>query len=312
MSLFEPSTSESAAGLATAFDAPPVVSVPIVNVPAATPPAKPAPAARQTRRIEVLGLPIDDVTKDEAVRLIREHLEGDLPCQMCFVNADCVNVAARDDRYRFALQAVDFTFADGVGMSIAARALGRPLRDNVNGTDLFPLLCEELEETGVRVFLLGGYPGVSAAAAAWMQTHFPGVFLCGWHDGYFDASEEATIVRKIANAKTDLLLVGFGEPRQTLWIQQHLRAINVKVAIGVGGLFDFYSGRVPRAPVWVRRLRAEWVYRLSQEPQRLWRRYLIGNFAFLWRLRKAMRGTKQQPQVDAGTLWEANPFADRD
>ena len=101
--------------------------------------------------------------------------------------------------------------------------------------------------------------------------------------GYFDVGEDETILDKIQQSNADLVLVAFGAPKQDLWIHKHLPGTGVKVAIGVGGLFDFYSGRLPRAPQWMRELGMEWAFRLIQEPGRMWKRYLVGNFVFLGR-----------------------------
>jgi N-acetylglucosaminyldiphosphoundecaprenol N-acetyl-beta-D-mannosaminyltransferase len=177
-------------------------------------------------------------------------------------------------------------------MKIAGRVLGHPIRDNVNGTDLFPRLCQALVGSGRKMYLLGGRPGVPEAVAKWVTTYFPGVRVCGVRDGYFRPHEEAAVVQEIADSDADLLLVALGAPRQEQWIARHKNQLGCKVAIGVGGLFDFYSGRIPRAPYWMRKRGLEWVYRLWQEPRRLAKRYLIGNPLFLWRLVRAALGCK--------------------
>ncbi len=175
-------------------------------------------------------------------------------------------------------------FADGIGMRVAGEVLGRAIRDNVNGTDLFPLLAAALQGTGKRLYLLGGRPGVAEGVVRWLAKNYPGVKLVGWRHGYFSSEEEAKVIADIRHCRADLVLVAFGAPRQELWIRRHLPQLGAKVVIGVGGLLDFFSGRIPRAPRWIRRLGMEWCYRLCQEPQRLWRRYLVGNVVFLVRL----------------------------
>jgi N-acetylglucosaminyldiphosphoundecaprenol N-acetyl-beta-D-mannosaminyltransferase len=200
------------------------------------------------------------------------------------VNADCVNISCRNREYRRAVQQSDLVFADGIGVRVAGKVLGQPVRDNVNGTDLFPLLAKALEFTGKRIYLLGGQPGVAEGVAQWLAANFPGVELAGFHHGYFTTDKEAEVIEEIRTSGADLVLVAFGAPRQELWIRRNLHKLGAKVVIGVGGLLDFFSGRIPRAPRWVRKLGMEWGYRLSQEPKRLWRRYLIGNVVFLARL----------------------------
>src|SRR5581483_2598296 len=139
--------------------------------------------------------------------------------------------------------------------------------------DMFPRLCETLSGTGLGIYLLGARPGVAAAVADWVKAHHPQTEVKGFRDGYFKPEEEPEVIRQIAASGASVLLVAFGAPRQDLWIRRHLRQTGVKVAMGVGGLFDFYSGRIPRAPVWMREIGAEWLYRFIQEPRRMWRRY---------------------------------------
>ncbi len=241
-------------------------------------------------RTELLGIPLDNVTMAEAVEAIVQRLDGPGAQQVCFVNADCVNIAYRHREYLGVLHEAEMVFADGSGLRLAGRMLGNPVRDNVNGTDLFPRLCEALHGTGKKLYLLGARPGVVEGVRDWIAAHHPDVMVVGSQHGYFSAEEEPGVIRAIADSGADLLLVAFGAPRQDLWIREHLDELGVKVAMGVGGLFDFYSGRLPRAPKWMRRLGLEWLYRLYQEPGRLWRRYVLGNPLFLLRVAWAMGG----------------------
>jgi N-acetylglucosaminyldiphosphoundecaprenol N-acetyl-beta-D-mannosaminyltransferase len=241
-----------------------------------------APAALP--RIRLFDIAIDNVTLDHAVETIVERLDGETATQVSFVNADCVNVAYRNREYKKALQQSDLVFADGIGVRVAGDVLGQPVRDNVNGTDLFPLLAKAIEHTGKRIYLLGGQPGVAEGVAEWLADNYPGVEIAGFHHGYFTTDKEAEVIEEIRASGADLVLVAFGAPRQELWIKRNLGKLGAKVVIGVGGLLDFFSGRIARAPRWVRRLGMEWAYRMLQEPKRLWRRYLIGNVVFLARL----------------------------
>ncbi|MDP3518317.1 MAG: WecB/TagA/CpsF family glycosyltransferase [Pseudohongiella sp.] len=203
------------------------------------------------------------------------------PLQICFVNPDCVNIARRNPAYRRALNQADLVAPDGIGMRIAGKMLGKSFRQNVNGTDLFPRLCERLATDGGRLYLLGGHPGVAEQVAAWIGQNHPGVEIAGMHHGYFNHDDQQTLIESIRASRADVLLVAMGAPQQDLWIQTHAKDAGVKVAMGVGGLFDFYANRIPRAPQWLREMGLEWTFRLYQEPRRMWRRYLVGNFRFL-------------------------------
>jgi N-acetylglucosaminyldiphosphoundecaprenol N-acetyl-beta-D-mannosaminyltransferase len=249
----------------------------------ATPVETPTPTGTHPERLSLLGFQVDNVPMREGVEEILRRLDDNRPSHVAFLNAHYANMAQKDPHYREALRAADCLFADGVGIRIAARLAGGSIRENVNGTDMFPHLCRALEGTGKRVFLLGGRPGVAEEVRAWMRVHSPSVAVSGTRDGYFQEGETEVVVDQISAASPDLLLVAMGAPLQETWIRDYMERTGATVVMGVGGLFDFFSGQVPRAPKWVRRLGAEWVFRLIQEPGRLWRRYLIGNLTFLWR-----------------------------
>ena len=230
---------------------------------------------------EVFGVRFSTETMAEALDGIAAMVRREnAPCGFCaFINADCLNLAYRNPAYRAVLVRAERVWADGVGAAIAARFLGTPVADNVNGTDMLPHLCR----AGYRIYLLGGAPGVAEKAAERLSGLYPETRIAGAEHGYF-AGRDAEVAARIRAAAPDLLLVALGAPRQELWIAEHLGELNCKVAIGVGGLLDFASGRIPRAPLWMRRLKLEWIYRLYQEPRRLFRRYVIGNPLFLWRV----------------------------
>jgi N-acetylglucosaminyldiphosphoundecaprenol N-acetyl-beta-D-mannosaminyltransferase len=236
--------------------------------------------------LDISGIRMLNLAMDEVIWAIEAALTASGPTRIAFVNADCVNIAAREVDYRQQLAEMDWVLVDGVGMKMAGKILGQPVRDNVNGTDMFPRLCESLARSGHSIFLLGAKPGVADAAAQWAESKYPGLRVAGVHHGYFSAEEEEPIAESIRASGASVLLVALGAPRQEKWINRHTESTGVKLAFGVGGLFDYYSGRIPRAPLWMRKMRLEWIFRLIQEPSRLWRRYLIGNFVFLLRIAK--------------------------
>lgn len=209
--------------------------------------------------------------------------------QVYFVNAHCVNVAARDPGYAELLKNASFLFADGAGMALAARLNGVALANNVNGTDLFPKLCAAAASAGVPVAFLGARPGVARQCAARMEQEYPGLHVVWAEDGYLSNEAERLKLVELNGSGARLLFVAKGVPIQEHWIAANAAHLATPVILGVGALFDFYSGTVPRAPLLVRKLRLEWAYRLVQEPRRLFRRYVLGNPEFiaralLWRL----------------------------
>ena len=239
-----------------------------------------------SNNVVILGVPINNFTMAEALDYIMESLNSNESRQVCFVNADCVNVACRDAGYLEVLKMADLCLADGIGLKLAGKILGREIAQNLCGTDMFPRICERMSGKDTKLFLLGARPEVVEAVVRWIGDHYPKVKVSGYQHGYFQRNEESSIIHRIRDSRTDLLLVAFGVPKQDMWINQHLEETGVNVSIGVGGLFDFYSGRIPRAPLWMREIGMEWLYRLIQEPGRMWKRYLIGNGLFLARVLK--------------------------
>ncbi|MGO8823204.1 MAG: WecB/TagA/CpsF family glycosyltransferase [Desulfomonilaceae bacterium] len=237
-------------------------------------------------KLTLLGIPIDNLTMATAIETILEWLNNEGSRQICFVNADCVNITYRNKTYLEVLKQADLCLADGIGLKLAGKILDQEIAQNLCGTDMFPRLCQGISGTDLTLFLLGSRPEAVEGVADWISEHYPRVKTCGYQHGYFPLEEEPGIIQRIKNSGAQLLLVAFGVPKQDIWIHDHLREMGVRVAIGVGGLFDFYSGRIPRAPLCMREIGMEWLYRLIQEPGRMWRRYLIGNGLFLWRVLK--------------------------
>lgn len=232
------------------------------------------------QRRRILGVSIEALKREEAVEAIDRGLAQGHTIKVACANAHTLNLARHDSAYRRALS--DFlVLNDGVGVDIASWIkFGRPFAENLNGTDFFPHYLDASHHA-LRIYLLGARPAVVQKAAQVLGARYARHAIVGWHHGYFDPGQGSRIAAEIRQARPDVVLVALGNPRQELWIAEHAAATGAKVLFGVGALFDFVAGEVPRAPVWIRRLRCEWVFRLMLEPRRMWRRYLIGNFVFL-------------------------------
>ncbi len=243
-----------------------------------------APQAACDRVIDLLGVRVTDVTRPRAVELIAGCLAepAGRAHRVYFVNAHTLNLAAEDAEYRAVLNAADYVFGDGTGVRWAARMRGIRVRDNVNGTDLVPELLAATASRGYRCFLLGAEPHIVQRAAHWAASRFAGWHMVGWHHGFLDADLNARVIEQINRLHPHLLLVAQGNPLQERWIHRHAAELEVAVAMGVGGLFNFWSGAVPRAPRWMRRWGIEWVWVLFQQRHKA-RRYLVGNPKFLVR-----------------------------
>ncbi len=231
----------------------------------------------------ILDIPIGVTTVAEAVDLLDARARDPQPRTVIFANAHTLNQSIADKRARLAMLN-SIVFNDGIGVDIASRLLfGRRFPANLNGTDFVPRYLRETKHT-FRLFLLGGRDGVAAMAASRLLAMSPRHEIAGFHHGYFEPDEADRVIGEIRESRADILLVAMGNPRQELWLMENLARTGCRLGFGVGGLFDFMAGNVRRAPLWIQRLRMEWLYRLLQEPKRMWRRYLVGMPIFLLRV----------------------------
>lgn len=245
----------------------------------------PQPAGRVTASAErhrIVSAEIDAHDTSHVVRKILGWLDAGRGARVLFVHPHALNLAARSRELREQVASADLVLPDGIGIRMAARILGIPLPANVNGTDLIPELLLELAAKEVPIALIGGKPGVAERAAdGWRKK--ASVRVVGVWDGYRTEQEYADIAASIESQGPCVVLLGFGSPLQEGMAFRHFDARPGVVAITVGGLFDFAAGDQPRAPLAWRELGLEWAWRLSHEPKRLGRRYLVGNPEFLCR-----------------------------
>jgi N-acetylglucosaminyldiphosphoundecaprenol N-acetyl-beta-D-mannosaminyltransferase len=181
--------------------------------------------------------------------------------------------AQRDARFRALVERAALSLCDTIGILLASRARGGPLRERVTGVDLIDPLAERSAAGNLRLFFFGAAPGVAERAAIAVQRRYPGAIVAGTRDGYFAPAQSPTIAASIAASGANVLLVGLGSPKQEYWLEEYLDATGCGVGIGIGGSFDVLAGTVPRAPLVWRRAGLEWLYRLVREPSR-WRRQL--------------------------------------
>ena len=235
------------------------------------------------RKAFVFGVPFFSGTMDEALQQIDDLVKSPHAHHIAFINAHCLNIACRNENYKNILKACSAVFADGIGARIGAGMLGFRVEENVNGTDMFPLLAQK----PYRIYLFGGAPGVAATALEKAKKLNGKAEFVGCADGFFKEKSEEEVLTELAELKVDILLVALGVPKQEEWIACNLEKLPGCAAIGVGGLLDFVSERIPRAPWWMRKLNIEWCFRLYCEPVRLFKRYIIGNPLFIARVFKS-------------------------
>jgi len=220
----------------------------------------------------------------EAVARIRTFVQEERPHLVVTCNPEMVMTSLSDLLFAEILRRADLVVPDGIGVVWASRVLGSPLKERVPGIELMEAVLAEAAREGWRVFLLGGEPGIAAAAARAMKESFPGLNIVGEHHGFFSRSEEPQVLEMVRAAKPHVLLLALGVPRQEKWAAAHLGSLRVPVAIGVGGSFNVWAGVDKRAPQWMRNIHLEWLYRIIRQPWRLKRAMAIPRFmaAVLW------------------------------
>lgn len=249
----------------------------------------PAPPEAFAQTDRVLGIHFANVSFAQGMDLLKDELTDRTSTNLFFINAHCLNVSFEDSEYREMLKRTPLIFPDGSGIRRGCTLQGIPLSANLNGTDLFPELCRLLAGEGKSLYLLGAAPGTVEKVAAWATRQFPGLEIAGTQHGFFSQDDEPAIIDAINSSHADVLCVAMGVPLQEKWLYRNRARLNTRLNLAVGGLFDFYAGNVSRAPKLFREHGVEWVWRLIQEPGRMWRRYLLGNPLYALRLRYEAR-----------------------
>ncbi|HLH63668.1 MAG TPA: WecB/TagA/CpsF family glycosyltransferase [Ktedonobacteraceae bacterium] len=236
----------------------------------------------------VLGVRVDRLSQQQALdaieRLIalRRASSNTLPCrQIITVNTEFVMAAQRNRLFRKAINSAALVIADGIGVVWATHFMGCPTPERITGTDTLVALARRCAKAGYRLYLLGAAPGVAELAAARLQELAPGLEIAGTYAGSPAVSEEDAIIERIQAAGADVVCVAYGAPAQDLWIYRNLERLPAALAMGVGGAFDFLSGRQRRAPLIMQRMGLEWLYRLYREPWRWQRMLAIPRFIVL-------------------------------
>jgi len=223
------------------------------------------------RSLRILGSRIDPVSSRTALDDVLRFLQSQDPHHVVTGNTLMFLAAQEDPELHEILEKAALVVPESWGIRWASRLHGQPLAQFTPGIDFMLEICRAIEAGGHSVFLLGSAPGVAEEAGEVLSRRYPGLKVVGTGHGYFKPPEEPSVIRRVRERQPSLLFVGMGMPAQEKWIARNLQALGVPVVMGVGGSFDVLSGRLRRAPAWVRRLGIEWSYRLIQEPWR-WRR----------------------------------------
>jgi len=234
----------------------------------------------------LLGCRVDALGLNAAVKAILEtiddvHAGTGKPAFVVTIGTEMIVRAQYDEIFRKTLDQATFSLCDTIGVLAASRLRGGPLRERVVGVSLAERLCELLAKRNESVYFFGAANDTAEAAAIGLKIRYPHLQIAGYRNGYFKSDESSAIAATIRESGATLLLVALGSPKQEEWIAKHLAQTGCAVAIGVGGAFDVFSGRVRRAPQFWQASGLEWLYRLIKEPHR-WRRQLaLPHFVFL-------------------------------
>lgn len=239
--------------------------------------------------IDILGVPFARLEPAAALEQAERLYDAELPAMVAHANVHTLNLTVSDPDYKEILRTADMVLNDGKGVMLGARLLGTRFPADLNGNAFTPLVVARAAEKGWPVFLLGAQPGVAEKLSGVLKEIHPGIDVVGHHHGHLSADEEPDIVASIRELGTGLLLVGMGNPLQERFLSRRLSETGARLGIGVGAYFDFMTGNVARSPRWMNDLGLEWVHRLVLEPKRMWRRYLLGNPAFIGRVLKQRR-----------------------
>jgi len=237
--------------------------------------------------IAILGVPFDNVSTAETINAIDRMVASRQPHYLVTANVDFLVQAQEDVELRRILFDAHLVLCDGTPLVWASRLLGNPLLERVAGADLVPLLLRAAAEKGYRIFFLGATEESCTQAVNRLRKLHPKLIIADHYSPPFNKLLEMDhdeIKRRILAAKPDLLFVSFGCPKQEKWIAMHYRSLGVPVSAGVGATIDFLAGTVKRAPVWMQRTGLEWIYRLAQEPRRLFKRYFKDLWVFGWKI----------------------------
>lgn len=239
-------------------------------------------------RIELMGCQIDNLSMEETLQKVEGFIATGRPHQHVVVNVDKLVKARNDEQLRRIINECALINADGMPVVWASWILGKPLKARVAGVDLFEALMKRSAEKGWRVYLLGAREEVVLRVKEIFEGRYPALQIAGHRNGYWEAHEESDVVQNIALARADILFVAISSPKKEQFLSAYQERMRIPFAMGVGGSFDVASGRLRRAPLWMRRSGLEWFFRFLQEPRRMFRRYFVDGMAFFGMLAKEL------------------------
>lgn len=249
--------------------------------------------------IQILGVRVDDVTLLEALQRAELFMPEPRLHQIATVNPEFIIAAQKDPEFARVLEETDLNLPDGANLLRAARAQGTPLRERVTGTDFVLYFSSVAAACGWSIFMLGGRDGVGGQAAARLQARYRRLKIAGTFEGSPEPADEPETLARINESGAEILYVAYGAPAQDKWIARNRAQLPaIRLAVGVGGAFDFIARRVKRAPRWMQAVGLEWLWRLSIQPWRARRQSAL--VAFTWQVARRWLAGRHAPARQSG------------
>lgn len=257
-----------------------------------------------TTRIEFMGCPIDSMTMEGTVDKVLGWCAEGTPQSRTLItlNAGILMNMRTDAEFKRACTSGDLIVADGVPIVWSTKLLKMPLADRVAGVDLMEELLISGNECGLKIYLLGAQQEVIDTLSRKINKEYPNLEIAGSRNGFFGEKDDPEVIQDIRESGANILFIGMPSPFKEVWGEKYREQLGVNVIFGVGGSFDVLAGYVTRAPKWMQRSGLEWAWRLGMEPRKMWRRYLVTNSQFIYRLGRAfvrirVLGTAQKPRL---------------
>jgi N-acetylglucosaminyldiphosphoundecaprenol N-acetyl-beta-D-mannosaminyltransferase len=241
-------------------------------------------ASTPNRATDILGTQINAVTMQSTIATIEDWIARDDPHYVCICTVNTIVEGRNDPGFQRVVNGAGLRTPDGMPLVFLSKRAGNTDVSRVYGPDLMLELCARSAQTGHRHFFYGGAEGVAETLADRLSSRFPGLQVAGTISPPMlkvGEIEKPETIQAINEARPDIVWVGLNTPKQDWWVANHRPLLHAPVLIAVGAAFDFHSGRIRQAPSWVQQCGFEWLFRLSQDPRRLWKRYVIGNSTFI-------------------------------
>lgn len=234
---------------------------------------------------QISGVKIHQANLNKAISQIESFISSNDKHQVCVTNVYSVAMMQKDEEFKKINNSSSLVVADGMPLVWVSRLYWQPIAERISGSDIFYELCKIAAKKEYRFFFLGSTTEILNKMCLNLGEHFPNLQIVGTYSPpfkrKFSEEDNSKMIEEINKTHSDILWVGMTAPKQEKWIYYNLGKLNVSVAVGIGAVFDFIAGKINRAPKWMQKIGLEWLFRLIQEPRRLWRRYLIGNAIFI-------------------------------